>query len=469
VAVRSSSLLEDSQLQPFAGIYATYMLPNNHPDPEVRFSELCQAIKAVYASTFSEDARAYIAGTPYRLEEEKMAVLVQEMVGRAYGERFYPTVSGVALSYNYYPFAHQKADDGIVLLALGLGHQVVRGGTALQFSPADPGILPQYSSAQEFLRYSQKGFYALDLSKRVQSFVGDESFLVHCELDQAEADGTLGSVASVYSREDDVLRDNLTLGGPRVVTFNNILRWGAIPLAPALRELLHVAKESLGCPVEMEFAVDIPSPAHNRDGRAPVLHVLQLRPQATQLLDAAVDLEHHDADEVLCRTDRSLGHGVYEEVRDVVYVKRDDLDPRETPLVARQVGDINAQLLASRTPYLLIGPGRWGSSDPRLGVPVKWAQIAGAKLIIETSFADRDVEPSQGAHFFHNVTSFRIGYMTLGERLDEGKRFLDRAWLEAQPAVFETAEVRHIRLATPLRARLDGRKGAAVVLKPRPA
>ena len=287
------------------------------------------------------------------------------------------------------------------------------------------------------------------------------------ELDAAEADGTLALVGSTYSREDDAIRDTLNSPGPRLVTFNNILRWQALPLAPALCALLQLTRDSLGCPIELEFAVDI-SPQSKDDVKPPTLHVLQVRPQATQLIDSILHLEDAPHDEILCRTNHSLGHGVFENIRDIVYVKRKDLDPLETPKVAAQVGEMNARLVAAHAPYLLIGPGRWGSSDPRLGVPVKWAQIAGAKIIVETALADRDVEPSQGAHFFHNVTSFRIGYLTVGDRYDAGKRFLDTAWLDAQPATFESAEVRHIRLVSPLRAYLDGRTSAALVLKPKP-
>ncbi|MFH0899197.1 MAG: PEP/pyruvate-binding domain-containing protein [Pseudomonadota bacterium] len=475
IVVRSSSLLEDSQLQPFAGIYATYMLPNNHRDPEVRFQELCKAVRAVFASTYSEDARAYIAGTSYSLEEEKMAVIIQEMVGNAYGDRFYPTIAGVGLSYNYYPVGHQRAEDGLALLALGLGHTIVQGRTALQFSPAMPGALPQYSSPQELLRYSQSHFYALDLGRTTVDFRRDpDSSLRLHELEAAEQDGTLPLVASVYSREDDVIRDSLSLPGPRLVTFNNILKWDAIPLAPALAEILRLCSKKLGCPVEIEFAVQTdgwrasPSNGSSRR-RTPCLYLLQVRPQATQLVDDIVETGDVAPEHVLCRTDRSLGHGVIEDIKDIVFVKRCDLECHETPRVAEQVGALNHRLQADRLPYLLIGPGRWGSSDPRLGIPVKWAQIAGARVIVETSFLDREVEPSQGAHFFHNVTSFRIGYLTIsntGRHSTESRRSLDFDWLKSLPTQYETSEVRHVRLPRPLRVYLDGKQSSAMILKP---
>lgn len=474
LAVRSSSLLEDSQLQPFAGVYATYMLPNNHPDPEVRFRELSQAVKAVYASTYSADARAYIAGTPFSPEEEKMAVLIQEVVGSQHGARFYPDASGVALSYNYYPIGSQRSEDGLAMLALGLGHTIVQGGAAIQFSPAAPSVLPQFGSAKDYLRFTQRKFYALDTSKaRVDFTRGPEASLVKLDVTEAEADGTLKLAGSVYQGDDDAIREDLSLAGPRLVSFHNILKWGAIPLAEAVAEVLRLFHEGMGCPVEVEFALDAGDwgrPfARGAPRRDPALYVLQVRPQATQHTEAAVDTEAVPPERILCRSDRSLGHGVVEGIRDVVYVKRAALEATETPAIAEQVGEANARLASERRPYLLIGPGRWGSSDPRLGIPVKWAQIAGAKVIVETPFGEREVEPSQGAHFFHNVTSFRIGYLTLSNlerRHTAHRRVLDTEWLARQPALHETDDVRHVRLEAPLRVLLDGRKGAAAILKP---
>ena len=382
--MRSSSLLEDSQLQPFAGIYATFMLPNNHDDPEERFGQLCRAIKAVWASTYSDDARAYIARTPYTVEEEKMAVLIQEVVGHPYeSERFYPHISGVAVSYNYYPIGHQRAEDGLAYVALGLGQQLVQGGAGLQFSPGEPSVLPQFGSAQDYLRYTQKRFYALDLTQHTPDF-GASGATRQYDLKVAEADGTLALVGSVYAPDDDAIRDDLATPGPRVVSFHNVLRWEALPLAAALKELLALFREGFGGPVEIEFAIDAGNLGHpppsRRLPRKPCLYVLQVRPQATQALEGTVETEGFDESRVLCRTDRSLGHGVIEGIRDIVYVKRSDLQATETPGVAGQVGALNAQLCADGAPYLLIGPGRWGSSDPRLGIPVKSAQnIGGAR------------------------------------------------------------------------------------------
>jgi CheY-like chemotaxis protein len=475
LAVRSSSMLEDSQLQPFAGIYATYMLPNNHPDPEERFGQICRGLKAVFASTYSEEARAYIARTPYSIEEEKMAVLIQEVAGQTHGQRFYPHIGGVAVSYNYYPIGHQRAEDGLAIIALGLGQTIVQGGMGIQFSPTDPSLLPQFGSTGDYLRHTQKQFAALDLTQTDVDWRSREGATRMFELEDAEGDGTLALAGSVFSPDDDCIRDDLHTRGPRVVTFHNILKWGAIPLAPALSELLSLVREGMGCAVEIEFALDAgdwgkhTAPGTHR--REPTLYILQVRPQATPILEGMVEMENLPAEQLLCRTNRSLGHGIVEGICDIVYVKRNNLQAFETPGVATQVGEINARLSAQKRPYLLVGPGRWGSSDPRLGVPVKWSQIAGAKVIVETSFEDRVVEPSQGAHFFHNVTSFRIGYLTLAQRRAEGEQPFDDAWIAAQRVETETSEVKHVALDHPIRVLLDGRKSRGAILKPgsRPA
>jgi len=465
LAVRSSSLLEDSRFQPFAGIYATYMLPNNHPDEEVRFRELCQAIRAVYASTFSPNARSYLAATPHSIGEEKMAVVIQEVVGRQHGDRYYPHISGVAQSYNYYPVGSQRAEDGVALVALGLGHAVVSGRASLRFSPASPAVLPQFASARDLVKSSQSSFHALDLSRSTVDFMAPcESSLVSCTLEEAERDGTFAAVGSVYCAEDDAIRDTLGTAGPRVVTFNNVLKWGTAPLAPALAQLLGVFRRAMGGDVEIEFAVDLASPAR--------LYVLQVRPMATPAMYAELaDAPDAPRGLLLCSTKRALGHGRIDHVRDVVYVKRGALDAIKTPAVAVQVGKINALLLADKAPYLLVGPGRWGSADPGLGIPVEWSQISGARAIVETSFEARPVEPSQGTHFLQNITFLRIGYLTVDGPTsrpspDTGDvDWIDLDWLDAQTAVHELASVRHVRLTTALDIRLDGRRGTARIAR----
>lgn len=461
LSVRSSSLLEDAHFQPFAGIYATYKIPNNHPDPVVRFEELCRAVKAVYASTFSANARAYVEQTSHSADEEKMGVLVQEIVGQPHGDRFYPLISGVALSYNYYPVGAQRPEEGIALMALGLGHQVVSGGKALQFSPASPGTLPQFSGPADYLAYSQSSFFALDLTKaQVDFHQGTGASLVQCLLQDAEDDKTLQLVGSVYSPQDDVIRDNFNHPGPRLVTFNNILRWGEIPLASALEELLRVMRHGMGCPVELEFALNkVP-------GETPQLHILQVRPQTTRIEKSVMDLDEIPKSRMLCRSVRAMGHGVQRDLRHVLYVRRQDVDVLTTQTIANQIGKLNRELKQMGHRYVLVGPGRWGSSDSSLGIPVEWVQISNVQVIVEMDFSHRSVEPSQGSHFFHNITSMGIGYLTL-HGVNREEHFIDYEWLDAQPAIQETEHLRLLELEQPLLVAFDGTQSVGVVLKPR--
>jgi CheY-like chemotaxis protein len=472
LAVRSSGLLEDLQFQPFSGVYATYMLPNNHPDPDERFNELCLAIKAVYASTFSQNARTYLRSTPFRPEEEKMGVVLQQIVGQQFGSRFYPDFSGVALSYNYYPIEGQHTEEGTALLALGLGQQIVQGGAALRFCPASPTVLPQFQQAFDYVRLSQSEFWAVDLSRSLVDFTAaPESSLNLYPNSAAEQDGTFGVAGSVYSPSDDTVRENLRLEGPRAVTFNNILKWRSIPLAEALSEILGLLRDGMGCPVEVEFAVDMGDQGHATRGdarrRCPTLYVLQVRPMTEMSTNQQVVVQRFDPEELLCSTDKALGHMVREDIRDIVYVKQDAVEHYPTPTIADHVGEINAPLQRAGRPFFLIGPGRWGTSDARLGVPAEWKQIAGAAIIAETRLRDREAEPSLGSHFFGNVTSLGLGYLTLhGKTHDTGGAFIDFAWLDSQEAKRETPAVRHVQLDKPLRAYLDGRRGRATILKP---
>ena len=464
LAVRSSSLLEDSRFQPFAGIYATYILPNNHPDPKIRSRELRQAIKAVYASTFSRDARSYFSGIAYSVEEEKMAVVVQELVGIDYGERFYPHLSGVAQSHNYYPVGGQRAEDGVALIVLGLGHAVASGGVSLRVCPRFPEKLPQFATPRDFFKASQTSFFALDLTRQVVDFRAvPEASLGSYDLATAGGDGSLALVGSVYDASDDVIRDNPQVSGPSVVTFNNILKWNELPVAEALTELLQVFRKGMGGDVELEFAANFPAPGRDLDARS-CLYVLQVRPMATAEFQGDVQ-GPADLDEelVFARTQRALGHGRIDAVRDVVYVKPMVMDATRTPAVAREVGSLTAPLQKEGTPFMLIGPGRWGTADPGLGIPVEWAQIAGARVIIETPADSRPIEPSQGTHFLQNITYLRMGYLTVASGLRN--EYLDLAWLDAQAALAESQNVRHVRLAAPMTTYLDGRHGHALVVK----
>ena len=464
LAVRSSSLLEDSRFQSFAGIYATWMLPNDHPDPEVRHRQLCQAVKAIYASIFMANARNFFRGTPDSVDTEKMAVVIQRMVGRRWGDRFYPHVAGVAQSRNYYPLEPQVAEEGIVLLALGLGHMVVGGGAALRFSPSCPQVLPQFASAADIARSTQTEFCALDLAQKTIDFrAGCASNLGLYDLSTAEADGSLRYVGSVYCPADDVVRDDLRRAGPRVVTFSDILKYSTVPLAEALSEILPLLRHAMGGEVEVEFALDFEAP----DG--PELHLLQVRHMlSASEASRGPELDSLPPEHILLRTNCALGHGALEGIHDVVYVTTLTPDAFSTPAIARDVGRLTHPLQEAGRPFLLIGPGRWGTADPALGVPVEWAEIAGARAIVETPFRGRDVAPSQGTHFFQNVTQRKIGYLTLRRQAVGGGadgRPAITEWLDAHPAAAEVGHVRHVRLEEPLTVVLDGLAGAAAIVR----
>jgi len=474
LAVRSSSLLEDSMHQPLAGIYSTLMLPNSAAAVGERLRQVADAVKLVYASTFLDNARSYLETTGNRIEEEKMAVIVQELVGRRHGPRFYPTFSGVAQSYNFYPIGPQKPEEGIVHLALGLGRQVVDGGQALRFSPRHPEVLPQLDKPKVFLDRSQRGFWALDMSQDCCDPEADlYSSVRWYELDDAEEDGTLQVVGSVYSADDRRIRDDLSHDGPRLVTFNNVLRHKAIPLATAISKLLEVGKEGLGCAVEIELACEMGDWGRfaeaGRERQEPELHLLQIRPFAGHgwsTVGVPVEL---DPEDLLCASAHALGHGVERNVRDVVYVRADRWRAGDNRAIAEEVDGINRELRKLERPYLLIGPGRWGTADEWLGIPVRWSQISNVKVIVEASPAGYEVEPSQGTHFFQNITSLEIGYLALAPGAPEkpdGDEHLDRQWLDAQPARAETDHLRWLELEEPLTVVLDGRHRRGVIALP---
>lgn len=457
LAVRSSSVLEDSRFRPFAGVYATYLLPNNDSDAEVRFSQMVDAVRAVYASAFTQSARTYLAGTPLSFEEQRMAVVIQQVVGADYGERFYPLLSGVAQSWNHYPIGGQRPEEGLAHIALGLGEQIVSGGAAIQFSPGSPTIIPQRVSTKEMVRSAQSAFYAVDLTRTLVDLVHNPGgALTQLPLDAAAEDGVLRHVASTYDPDDDVLRDSLHTAGLPVVTFQNVLRYRAFPLADAIRLVLEMLRDAVGGEVEVELAVDTPGVLHNGVRRDPRLYILQLRPLASWLNHGTGDpLEALAKGRELIVSSLALGDGIIDDIRDVVYVRRDDLEMSDTKKAA---DDVRAVLAEVDAPYVLIGPGRWGTSDPNLGIPIRWRDISGVKVIVETPLAGRHVDPSQGSHFFRNMVSKRVAYLSV--RSDE--RY-DRAFLDAKDAAHETSLVRHVILETPLRAVIDGRKGRAIV------
>jgi CheY-like chemotaxis protein len=460
LAVRSSSLLEDSQYQPFAGIYETYMLPNNHPDPEVRLGQLIDAVKRVYASTFSTRAKTYLGTTPYRLEEEKMAVILQKVVGAVHGDRFYPDFAGVARSYNFYPISPATTADGIAAVALGLGETVVDGGACIRFCPRYPRHLVQFSSVRDVLQNSQREFCALTL-RDVAFEDGRPAFeLERLGLEAAEADGTLSLLGSTYSPENDAVYDGISRPGVRLVNFAPILKHRLFPLAEILEQLLEIGKEGTSTPVEIEFAVCLSAPS----GAPKVFGFLQLRPLALSREMAELELGNEDPAHLLCSSPAVLGHGKIDDLRDVVVVDRHRFDRGRSREVAREVARVNASLTAAGLPYLLCGVGRWGSADPFLGIPVTWDQICSARVIVESGFKDFKVTPSQGTHFFQNITTSQVGYFTVNPDEDQG--FLDWEWLARQPAIEELEFVRHLRFKDPVVVKMNGKKNEGVILKP---
>jgi hypothetical protein len=453
LAVRSSSLLEDSQYQPFAGIYQTYMLSNGDPSPQVRLEELMRAVKRVYASTYSLHAKRFLEATQYRLEEEKMAVILQRVVGARHGTRFYPDFAGVARSHNFYPAPPAKSEDGIVAVALGLGKTVVDGGRSVRFCPRYPRHLPQGSTVQRSLKGAQRDFYAIDLT----GSPGDErSFPIAI----AEEDGTLAALGSTYSQENDALYDGVSRPGVRVVTFAPILKHGLFPLAEVLEALLAIARWGTRSPVELEFAVDL------RGGNAAgaELGFLQLRPLALAREMEEIDLEGEPIGDLLCRSGSVLGHGRLDDLRDAVVVDYRRLDRRESRRIVEVVRQIDSALRSEGRGYVLVGSGRWGSSEPFLGIPVTWDQIAGARVIVEAGFRDFHVSPSQGTHFFQNLISNNVGYFTVNPEAGEG--FLDWEWLASREASFEDGPVRHLRFDSPLVVKMNGRRNEGAIVKP---
>lgn len=464
LAIRSSSLLEDSHYQPFAGVYSTYMVPHAD-DPEVMLRMVGEAIKGVYASVFFADSKAYMNATRNLIDEEKMAVIIQEVVGKVYGDYYYPNISGVGRSINYYPVGGEEAADGVVEVAAGLGKYIVDGGKALRFSPAMPDKAIQTSTLQTALRDTQTMLCALPVNpEKSERFSADDSFnIASVPVAEAAAQGALKYLVSTYDPMDGVLRDNDLGKGRRVLTFANILRHGVFPLAEAARFMLVTGQKEMGRPVEIEMAAMV-NPDASHSERKGVVYWLQMRPIVDQkeMLDDSW-LQQPDS-ALIMRSATALGHGLTEGVDTVVYVRSGMFDSMQNPLLARQIEEVNRRMVAADRPYVLIGPGRWGSSDPALGIPVTWPQIAGARLIVETSLPGYRIEPSQGTHFFQNLTSFGVGYFTVDP--SRGQGFLDEEYLDRQEAEYEEGALRVVRFDAPLTIAINGRKSAGVVLKP---
>ena len=462
LAVRSSSLLEDSQYQPFAGVYQTFMIPNNDPDTDVRLSELLRSIKLVFASTFSKRAKDYMKATSYRLEEEKMAVIIQRMVGARHHDRFYPAFAGVAKSYNFYPVPPQKSTDGIVQVALGLGKTVVDGGNSVRFSPRYPRHLLQFFSTLETIRNAQQDFLALNLAR---GHDGDanrspEAFVEQYDLSKAEEDQTLFYVGSTYSPENDSVYDGVSREGKRVVTFAPILKHRIFPLAEILELILDMGTWGMGTQVEIEFAVNMNVPP----GKPKEFALLQIRPLVLSLEMEELEVDSVGQEDLICQSQQVLGNGVIKDIHDIVVVDIQQFERSRAKDVAAEVSLFNTDLIARKRPYVLIGVGRWGSLDPWLGIPVTWDQIAGASVIVESGFKDFNVTPSQGSHFFQNITSFRVGYFTVNSFTHLG--YIDWDWLRQQPAAEELRFTRHLQFDEPIVAKINGRKNIGIILKP---
>src|SRR5580692_8168299 len=459
LAVRSSSLLEDSQYQPFTGVYETFMLGNQQADPEARLAALSEAIRRVYASTFSRHAKAYVRATPYRLEEEKMAVILQQVVGTPHAHRFYPDFSGVVRSRNYYPVPPMTFEDGIAAVALGLGRAVVDGGKCLTFCPRYPQNLVQFSSVEDILHNSQSEFWALSLNGVPEGRPG-HLHEMRFGLDAAEADGTLSAVGSTYSDDNEAVYDGVSRAGTRIVTFAPMLKHGTFPLAEILDVLVRAGEDALGNPVEIEFAVRLPQQADN----AAEFGFLQIRPLTLALDREDFALGDVQPERLICLSSKVLGNGRIENLYDVVVVDSQRFERSRSQEVAEAVSRFNRLLNEQNRPYLLIGVGRWGSTEPWLGIPVEWDEISGARVIVEAGFRDFRVTPSQGSHFFQNLTAFQVGYFTVNP--DAGEGSLDWQWLAEQPAVEEQGCVRHLQFPQPLRIVMNSRTSQGVILKP---
>jgi hypothetical protein len=462
LAVRSSSILEDSLYQSFAGVYATVMLPNNHPSLDVRLAQVLEAIKLVYASTFLSTAREYLGSTPHRIEEERMAVLLQRLVGSRRDDLFYPTLSGVAASYNFYPFGSVKREDGVAHIALGLGKSVVGGYEALRFCPRYPEVVPQFASVRDTLRSAQRKFYGLDMARDdVIAAMPPDFNLLHRDAVEAVEHGAARYATSTYVREDDAITAGSGRGGIPIITFAPMLKEGAFPLPATLCRVLALAEDAMECPVEIEFALDITSD----DRGTPVFYLLQVRPIMVEQasLDFAVD--SGAAADAVVYSDDALGHGRRASVTDLVVIDPNGFDRSTTQKAATIISKINRDLSQEGRNYILIGPGRWGTEDHWYGIPVGWPQISGARAIVETDFTDTEVDPSHGSHFFHNLTAFGIAYLTVHENRGRGR--VDWEWLGGQAAVQEGLDgvLRHIRLDHPAQVLVDGNTGQGVVLR----
>ena len=458
LAIRSSSLLEDAQFRAYAGLYRTYMVPNDHPDLGQRLKQLIEAIKLVYASTYFRDPKAFSRRVGQRTEEEKMGVIIQQLVGERHGDHFYPAISGVAQSHNFYPFSKMRPEDGIATIALGLGKTVMEGEKALRFSPRYPQLLPQLSTVPDILDNSQRFFYSLKMGGPYPDMgIAEDANLTKREISDAAEEPPMKMLASTYLPDEGRIRDSAHIEGYRVLTFAQVLKYDLFPLAKLLAEILEVGQIGMGSPVEMEFSINL----CQHDECTPEFAILQLRPMTARAELDQVDISEDEISRSFCHSSNALGNGEKREITDILFVKPDSFDPGQTVKIAQEIGQLNARLMADGRKYLLIGPGRWGSADRWLGIPVSWSDICGVSAMVETTAPDLKADPSQGSHFFHNITSLGITYITVS---DSNGDHLDWNWLNAQDKAQDLQFMAHVRLDHPLKLKVDGRSSHSVIL-----
>lgn len=458
LAVRSSSMLEDAKYEPFAGIYATKMIPNNQTSPDQRFIVLREAIKFIYASTFFKASKDYFKVSSHSIQDEKMAVIIQEVVGQQYYDRYYPNFSGVARSYNFYPTGRSKPENGVVNLALGLGKTIVDGGLVWSYSPVSPKSGPPFSDPNDMMKNTQTTFWAVNMNPVTEFNPAMETeYLSYLSLTEADYDSTMKYISSTYDSSSQRIVLGVGVDGPRVLNFAPLLSMNEFRINDLIRKLLKVCEEALSSPVEIEFAVSV---LENEEKIR--FGFLQVRPMVVSEESIELDEKELFGENVLLASDRVMGNGVIENIYDVVYVRPDTFDKKDTLKMAEEIDSVNKELVAKKNPYALIGFGRWGSSDPWLGIPVEWGQIAGVKVIVESTLFGINVELSQGSHFFHNLTSFKVSYFSL---TFEGEFRIDWQWLDQQKVVREMNFVKHVKLDQPLKIKVDGRKSLGVIKK----
>jgi CheY-like chemotaxis protein len=461
IAIRSSSMLEDSYYQPFAGIYSTYMVPYYCEDRDQTLEDLSIAVKSVYASAFYQQSKSYMKSTTHVIDEEKMAIVLQEVTGSEFNSRYYPSISGVARSINFYPVSPETSFDATATIALGLGKYIVDGGLSLRFSPKYPRKILQLSNPQMALKETQNIFYALDL--RPGKFIvstDDGCNLLKLDIREAEKDGALRHIVSTYDFENQTIKEGILTQGKRIITFANILNHNYIPMAEILRNVLETGQKEMGKPVEIEYAIDL----NSTENGLYVFNLLQIRPIVDPREELEVDLKEINKQSSIIFANNALGNGIIKGLRDIVYVKTENFHSNENSMIAQVVADLNSQFIQTNTNYILIGPGRWGSSDPWLGIPVKWSQISAARVIIESGLKDYRIDPSQGTHFFQNLTAFRVGYFTINPFINDGHYDID--FLNEQPAIYEDKFIRHVRFESPCTVMIDGVRNQGIIMKP---